>query len=190
MPKIHPAYTCNSFVLSPGARFSDANIGIQCMFSSSKGPGCSTAPQLSLPRVKHYAVISWGHIPDYQLFTIHRHSPISLEYLQCHELLCDLSYGTSKFRNLGVKFHSIKPKVQSAHKTALNISALTPKRSEGMSCRIYQYAFYQTWDSMNQIFTHEEVKKIIGDAMNDFGLHVESNCFSADVDTLVYKYES
>ncbi|KAF8188871.1 hypothetical protein K438DRAFT_965727 [Mycena galopus ATCC 62051] len=47
-----------------------------------------------------------------------------------------------------------------------------------------------TWDSMNQILTHEEVKRIIGDAMKDFGLHVESNCFSATVDTLVYKYDS
>jgi hypothetical protein len=44
------------------------------------------------------------------------------------------------------------------------------------------------WDA--QILTHEEVKRIIGDAKNDFGLHVESNCFSADVDTLVYKYDS
>ncbi|KAJ7899734.1 hypothetical protein B0H13DRAFT_2336887 [Mycena leptocephala] len=42
-----------------------------------------------------------------------------------------------------------------------------------------------TWDSMNQILTHEEIRRIIGDAMNDFGLHVDSNCFSADVDTLV-----
>ncbi|KAJ7716434.1 hypothetical protein B0H16DRAFT_1898367 [Mycena metata] len=45
-----------------------------------------------------------------------------------------------------------------------------------------------TWDSMNQILTHEEIKTIIGDAMNDFGLHVESNCFSPDVETLVYKF--
>ncbi|KAJ7868357.1 hypothetical protein B0H14DRAFT_2729923, partial [Mycena olivaceomarginata] len=47
-----------------------------------------------------------------------------------------------------------------------------------------------TWVSMNQIFTHEEVKRILGDAMNDFGFHIESNCFPADVDTLVYKYDS
>ncbi|KAJ7304865.1 hypothetical protein DFH08DRAFT_902920 [Mycena albidolilacea] len=47
-----------------------------------------------------------------------------------------------------------------------------------------------TWVSMNQILTHEEVKRIIGDGKNDFGLHVESNCFSADVDMLVYKYDS
>ena len=36
--------------------------------------------------------------------------------------------------NLDVKFHSIEPKVQSAHKIAFNIFALTLKRSEGMSC--------------------------------------------------------
>ncbi|KAJ7913252.1 hypothetical protein B0H13DRAFT_1874072 [Mycena leptocephala] len=47
-----------------------------------------------------------------------------------------------------------------------------------------------TWDSMNQILKHEEIKRIIGDAMNDFGLHVDSNCFSADVDMLIYKYDS
>jgi hypothetical protein len=37
---------------------------------------------------------------------------------------------------------------------------------------------------------HEEIKRIIGDAMNDFGLHVDSNCFSADEDMLIYKYDS
>jgi hypothetical protein len=37
---------------------------------------------------------------------------------------------------------------------------------------------------------YEEIRRIIGDAMNDFGLHVDSSCFSADVDTLVYKYDS
>ncbi|KAJ7192414.1 hypothetical protein GGX14DRAFT_701386 [Mycena pura] len=39
-----------------------------------------------------------------------------------------------------------------------------------------------SWESMDK-----GTKKIAAAAMDDFGLHVESNCFSADVDTLIHK---
>lgn len=45
-----------------------------------------------------------------------------------------------------------------------------------------------SWESMDKILSDEGTKKIAAAAMEDFGLHIDSNCFSADVDTLIYKY--
>ncbi|KAJ7054642.1 hypothetical protein C8F01DRAFT_480401 [Mycena amicta] len=45
-----------------------------------------------------------------------------------------------------------------------------------------------TWESMDELLTHEDIKRIIGEAQDDFKIHEGSNCFTADVKNLLYKY--
>ncbi|KAF7365688.1 hypothetical protein MVEN_00442500 [Mycena venus] len=40
-------------------------------------------------------------------------------------------------------------------------------------------------DSMKEVLTHEQIQKVIAGAKEDLGLHIDSNCFSADVVNLI-----